>query len=49
MRSVIDNYGLPLCLYSDRRTIFVSPNRDKLSLEDQLQGKVIRSIIRVLP
>ena len=55
MRSVIDNYGLPLCLYSDRHTIFVSPNRDKLSfrdklsLEDQLQGKVVSSIIRVLP
>lgn len=32
------NYGLPLTIYSDRHTIFMSPKQDKLSVEDELDG-----------
>ncbi len=39
MYQVIDAHGIPLCLYCDRHTIFVSPKEDKLSLEEQLEGK----------
>lgn len=39
MRRVINNHGLPLSLYCDRHTIFVSPVADKLSIEEQLKGK----------
>lgn len=27
--------------YTDRHTIFVSPNKDKLSIEEQLEGKIV--------
>ena len=40
MRQIIVNHGIPTSLYCDRHTIFVSPNEDKLSIEDQLDGKV---------
>jgi transposase len=33
------NYGLPLTIYSDRHTIFMSPKQDKLSIEEELAGK----------
>jgi len=35
------NYGLPVSLYSDRHTIFFSPNMDKLSIDDELAGKKV--------
>ncbi|SHF39063.1 Transposase [Caldanaerobius fijiensis DSM 17918] len=41
MRRIIQNYGIPLSLYTDRHTIFVSPNKDKLSIEEQLEGKTV--------
>lgn len=40
MRQIIANHGIPTSLYCDRHTIFVSPNEDKLSIEDQLNGKI---------
>lgn len=42
MRRLIDNYGLPTSIYCDRHTIFVSPLNDKLTIEDQLQGKTFK-------
>jgi len=33
------DYGIPVSTYSDRHTIFFSPKKDKLSLEEQLAGK----------
>ena len=39
IRQIITNHGVPLTLYSDRHTIFVSPNDGKLSIEEQLAGK----------
>ncbi|SHK40116.1 Integrase core domain-containing protein, partial [Anaerobranca californiensis DSM 14826] len=41
VRQIITNYGVPLSLYSDRHTIFVSPNNGKLSIEEQLAGKTV--------
>jgi len=40
MRTVISNYGIPLSVYADRHTIFRSPKTAKLSLEDELNGKM---------
>lgn len=38
LRSMAENHGTPRSLYSDRHTIFFSPNKDKLSIEDELAG-----------
>ena len=40
LKRIIDNFGLPVSLYSDRHTIFRSPKADKISIEDQLAGVV---------
>jgi hypothetical protein len=37
----VTNHGIPTSLYCDRHTIFVSPNDGKLSIEEQLDGKVV--------
>lgn len=37
-RSTLENFGVPVSLYADRHNIFRSPNADKLSVEDQLNG-----------
>lgn len=36
---VTQNFGIPRSLYSDRHTIFFSPKKDKLSIEEELAGK----------
>jgi len=36
---MLELYGIPVSLYSDRHSIFFSPKKGKLSLEDQLAGK----------
>lgn len=41
MRRVINNHGLPLSLYCDRHTIFISPKEGKLSIKEQLEGKQV--------
>lgn len=38
MEQIITQYGLPVSIYCDRHTIFISPKNGKLSLEEQLQG-----------
>jgi transposase len=38
-RQMVAGHGIPLSTYSDRHTILVSPSKDKLSIEDQLEGK----------
>lgn len=35
------HHGVPQEVYSDRHTIFFSPSRDKLSLEEELEGKTV--------
>lgn len=40
-RQILLNYGIPASVYSDRHTIFRSPKVDKITLEEQLAGKVI--------
>jgi hypothetical protein len=39
MHLLLESFGIPVSLYSDRHTIFFSPKKDQLSLEDQLAGK----------
>lgn len=43
MRIVILNNGIPLAVYTDRHTIFRSPKTDKLTLEDELNGKMAKA------
>jgi hypothetical protein len=38
LRTMADNHGIPRSLYSDRHSIFFSPNKDKLSIEEELAG-----------
>ena len=40
-RQVLETNGIPLCLYSDRHTMFFSPKKDKLTIEEELQGKQV--------
>lgn len=35
------NFGAPKAFYSDRHTIFFSPKKDKLSIEEELAGKQV--------
>lgn len=39
---MILRFGLPKALYCDRHTIFFSPKKDKLSIEDELAGKKVK-------
>jgi len=41
MRQCLLNYGIPASLYTDRHAIFLSTLAGKLSIEDQLAGKVV--------
>lgn len=41
MEQVLTDYGRPVNLYCDRHTIFFSPNSEKLTVEEQLQGALI--------
>ncbi len=41
MMQMLLNYGVPCSLYSDRHTIFFSPKKDKLSIEEELAGKQV--------
>lgn len=43
MKTVISNNGVPLAVYADRHTIFRSPKADKLSIEDELNGKKVKN------
>jgi len=39
-RQMIGGPGIPVSTYSDRHTIFFSPKKGKLAIEDQLEGKL---------
>lgn len=41
LKQIVTNHGIPQAIYSDRHTIFFSPNKDKLSIEDELAGKKV--------
>jgi len=36
------NFGIPKAFYCDRHTIFFSPKKDKLSIEEELAGKTVK-------
>lgn len=39
LSQVVQNFGVPRSIYSDRHTIFFSPKGDKLSLKEELAGQ----------
>lgn len=39
-RLMLENFGIPVSIYSDRHAIFLSTKAGKLSIEEQLEGKV---------
>lgn len=41
VRQVLLNHGIPAAIYADRHSIFLSQNAGKLTLEEQLAGKVV--------
>jgi len=41
LEDVVRNFGVPGAVYNDRHTIFFSPNKDKLTVEEELSGKTI--------
>lgn len=43
MKTLLSSNGVPLAIYADRHTIFRSPKTDKLSMEEQLSGKQVRT------
>ncbi len=40
-RQMLLRHGIPVSIYADRHTIFLSQNAGKFSVEDQLAGKVV--------
>lgn len=38
---MLTGFGVPKAFYTDRHTIFFSPNKDKLSIEEELAGKKV--------
>jgi transposase len=40
-RQMLLRHGVPISIYADRHAIFLSQNAGKLSIEDQLAGKVV--------
>ena len=40
VRQIILNHGIPISIYSDRHAIFLSTKAKKLTIEDELEGKV---------
>jgi len=40
-RQILLNHGIPVSLYTDRHAIFLSTNSSKVSIEDQLAGKLV--------
>ena len=40
-RQLLLRHGIPVSIYADRHAIFLSQNAGKLSIEDQLAGKVV--------
>jgi transposase len=41
MRQTIERFGIPAALYTDRSAIFRSQNADKITVEEQLAGKLV--------
>jgi len=39
LSQVVQNFGVPKSLYTDRHTIFFSPKKDRLSIEEELAGQ----------
>src|SRR5690554_4523318 len=42
MEQMLVHHGIPVSIYSDRHSIFLSPKSARLSIEEQLQGKRVK-------
>jgi len=40
LRQILLNQGIPVSIYSDRHSIFLSPKKGRLTIEDELEGKI---------
>jgi hypothetical protein len=40
-RQMAENHGIPLAFYSDRHSLFFSPKKYKLTIEEELAGKKV--------
>lgn len=38
---IVNKHGIPASIYADRHSIFLSQNASRLTIDDQLQGKVV--------
>jgi len=43
MKSLLSNHGVPMAIYADCHSIFRSPKSDKLSLQEELSGKKVKT------
>jgi len=41
LRLTIELFGIPVSIYTDRHSIFISPKKNKLSIEEELAGKLV--------
>lgn len=41
MEQIVTRHGIPISIYCDRHTIFISPKDGKLSIDEQLKGKQV--------
>lgn len=41
LRQIVSVYGIPIAIYADRHTIFLSPKAGKLTIEEELSGKSV--------
>lgn len=39
LRQMLEDYGIPKCLYPDKFSVFFPATKQKLTIEEQLQGK----------
>ncbi len=41
LQQILTHYGIPTSAYTDRHTLFVSPQRRQLSLQEELEGRTV--------
>lgn len=41
LKLTVENHGIPVSLYTDGHSIFFSPKKDKLSIDEELAGKTV--------
>lgn len=41
LKQTVENHGIPVSLYTDGHSIFFSPKKDKLTVDEELAGKTV--------